>query len=165
MKDALTGGDTSRTHSEMRPLFSLKSFFVYTIVASLLLPSFACSYKPGYLRQAKKTEVSERWKVQEINSSRLSPDEKSVYETMGSPQFIRFYRKLSPDREKVYAWVYTEPVRFVTFIDGKKVDYAVLDEDLSRFNEQERKVLFWAGITVGALAAIAGLYYYFFLRD
>lgn len=149
----------------MRCPFSFKSFFVYTIVASLLLPSFACSYKPAYLRQGKKTEVSERWKVQEINPSRLSPDERSVYETMGSPQFIRFYRKLSLDRERVYAWVYAKPVRFVTFIDGKKVDYAVLDDDLSPFNEQERKVLFWGGITAGALAALGGLAYYFLLKD
>lgn len=138
----------------MRHLYFLKSFFVYTIVASLVLPSFACSYKPAYLRKAKDTEVSERWKVEEINSARLSPDEKSVYENMGSPRFIRFYRRLSLDREKVYAWVYAEPVRFVTFIDGKKVDYAVLDDDLSRFNEHERRMLFWGGIAVGTVALI-----------
>jgi hypothetical protein len=149
----------------MKYFFPFKHFLVYTIVAALLLPSFACSYKPAYLQQDKNTEVAERWRVEKINPSRLSPDEKSVYETMGSPQFLRFYRKLSLDRERVYAWVYTEPVRFVTFIDGKKVDYAVLDDDLSPFNEHERKVLFWGGITAGALALVGGLAYYFLLKD
>ena len=137
-----------------------QSFWVYTLAASLLLPSFACSYKPAYLQQEKKTEVSDRWKVEKINVSRLSPEEKSVYETMGSPQFIRFYRKLL-DREKVYAWVYTDPVRFVTFVDGEKVDYVVLDDDPSPWTEHQRKVLFWGGITLGAVAVVAGLVYYF----
>jgi hypothetical protein len=145
----------------MKRLFPLKSFWVYTILASLLLPSFGCSYKPAYLQQGKTAQVPDRWKVEKINPSLLSPDEKSVYETMGSPQFIRFYRRLSLDRERVYAWVYTEPVRFVTFLQGKKLDYVVLDDDPSSLNEHERNMLFWGGITVGAVAALGLLYYYF----
>ncbi len=96
-----------------------------------------------------------------INSTLLSPDEKSVFETMGSPQYIRFYRKMSVDREKVYAWVYTEPPRLVTFLDGKKIDYVVLDDDLSSLNEFQRDMLFWGGITAATLAALGLLYYYF----
>ena len=145
----------------MNPLLRFKSFWVYTLLTAFLVSSAACSYKPAYLQQGRKTQVSERWKVEKINSSLLSPDEKSAYETLGSPQFIRFYRRLTLDREKVYAWVYTEPVVFITFIDGKKIDYAVLDEDLSSLNEHQRKLLFWGGITTGAVVGLGLLYYYF----
>lgn len=147
----------------MNSFLTIKFFWVSTILTALLVPSIACTYKPAYLQQGKKTQVSERWKVEKINPARLSPDEKSVYETMGSPQFIRFYRRLSLDRERVYAWVYTEPVRFITFLDGKRVSYAVLDDDPSSLNEHQRKALFWGGITAGAVAGLGLLYYYFFV--
>jgi hypothetical protein len=146
----------------VNPFRTFKSFWAYTILAAFLFPSFSCSYKPAYLQKSGKTQVSDRWKVEKINPSLLSPDEKSVYQTMGTPQFIRFYRKLSPDRERVYAWVYTEPVRFVTFLAGKKVNYVVLDDDLSSLNEYQKKTLFWAGVTTGVVAGLGLLYYYFF---
>jgi hypothetical protein len=146
----------------VNPFRTFKSFWVYTILAALLLPSFACSYKPAYLQRGGKTEVADRWKVENINPSLLSPDEKSVYETMGTPQFVRFYRRLSLDRERVYAWVYTEPVRFVTFLEGKKVNYLVLDDNLSPLNEYQKKTIFWAGVTTGAVVGLGLLYYYFF---
>ena len=145
----------------MNPFLTFKSFWVYTTLAALLVPSFACTYKPSYLQQGRKAQVSQRWNVEKINPPLLSPDEKSVYETMGSPQFIRFYRRLSPYREKVYAWIYTEPVRLVTFQNGKKIDYVLLDDDPSSLNEYERKRLLWAGITTGAVVGLGGLIYYF----
>jgi len=57
--------------------------------------------------------------------------------------------------------VYEEPVQLFTFINGKKVDYAVLDEDPSFLNPSEKKVLLWTGIIVGSVAAVAGVIYYF----
>lgn len=100
-----------------------------------------------------------------IDPALLSADEKSVLEKFGNPDYIRFYRKRSLEREKVYAWVYANPERFVTFIDGKKIDYAVLDADLSPLNEHQRDMLFWGGIVVGTLIAVGLLYYYFFAKD
>lgn len=147
----------------MNLFLTFKSLWVYTLLAALLVPSIACSSKPGYLQKGRTAQVPDRWKVEKINPSLLSPDEKSTYETIGSPQFIRFYRRLSPDREKVYAWVYTEPVRLVTYLDGKKINYVVLDDDLSPLNEYQRKMLFWGGITAGAVAGL-GLLYYFLLK-
>jgi len=149
----------------MHFLLQFKSFWVYTVLTAFLVSSAACSYKPAYLQQSSKTQVSERWKVEKMNASRLSADEKSAFETLGPPQFVRFYRRLSLDREKVYAWVYTEPVHFITFIDGKKIDYAVLDVDLSSLNEFQREMWFWGGITAGSIAALGLLAYYFFGRD
>lgn len=144
----------------MNRFLQFKSLWVLAVLTALWVHSFGCTYKPAYLQQGKRAQVSERWKVEKINGSLLSPDEKSVFETMGSPQFIRFYRKLSLEREKVYAWVYTDPPRFVTFLDGKRVDYVVLDDNLSSLNEYQQKILFWGGITAGTVAGLGLLYYY-----
>jgi hypothetical protein len=152
----------SESPSGVNPFRSFKSFGVYLILSAFLYSSFGCSYKPAYLQKSAKTQVPDRWKVEKINPSRLSPEEKSVYETMGAPQFIRFYRRLTLDRERVYAWVYTEPVRFVTFLEGKKIDYVVLDDNPSPLNEYQKKTLFWAGVTTGVVVGLGLLYYYFF---
>jgi hypothetical protein len=142
-------------------LLRFKSIWIYTTLLAFLGSCFACGYKPSYLQKGKTAEVSERWRVEKINPARLSADEKSVLETFGTPDYIRFFRKRSLEREKVYAWIYVEPARFVTFIDGKKTDYAVLDEDLSSLNDHQRDMLFWGGVTVATVAALGLLYYYF----
>jgi hypothetical protein len=137
-----------------------KIICVYLLLTAFLGSSTACGYKPAYLKEGKTAEVSERWRVKKIDPALLSSDEKSVLERFGNPDYIRFYRKRSLEREKVYAWIYANPARFVTFIDGNKVDYAVLDEDLSSLNEHQHNMLFWGGITAGTLAALGLLYYY-----
>jgi hypothetical protein len=142
-------------------LLRLKSICVYTLLTAFLGSSIACSYKPAYLQESKKAEISERWKVQKINPNRLSADEKSTLEQLGTPDYIRFYRRLSQQREKVYAWVYADPVRLVTFVDGKKIDYVVLDEDLTSLNEQQRNMRFWGGIVAGSIAALGLAYFYY----
>lgn len=149
----------------MKLFLRFKIICVYAILAAFLGSSAACGYKPAYLKEGKTAEVSERWRVQKIDPALLSADEKLVLEKFGNPDYIRFYRKRSLEREKVYAWIYAEPARFVTFIDGKKVDYAVLDEDLSSMNEHQRNMLFWGGITAGTLAVIGGLAYYLATKD
>jgi hypothetical protein len=60
----------------------------------------------------------------------------------------------------VYEWVYTDPVRLVFFQDGKQVDYIVVDDNPSPFNEYQKKVLFWGGVTSAAAVALGVLSYY-----
>lgn len=139
--------------------------WVYILIVTLLGSSLACSYRPAYLQKGKKDHFPERWRVEKINPSVLSPDEKSVFETLGSPQYIRFYRKLSPDRDRVYAWIYDNPVRFVSFIDGKKVDYVVVDDNPSSLNEYQKKWLFWGGITTATVVGLGLLYYYLVAKE
>jgi hypothetical protein len=137
-----------------------KSFYVYFLSLTLLTSFLACSYKPAYLQKSEKTRVAQRWKVQKINPSRLSPEETSVLERMGPPQFIRFYRKLDPDRERVYMWIYTEPVRLVSFIDRKPVEYVVVDDNPSALNYYQKKWLFWGGVSAAAVVGSGLLFYY-----
>ena len=149
----------------MNLLLRFKSILVTTLLTAFLVSSVACSYRPAYLQEGKTTEVSERWKVQKINPALLSPDEKSALEKSGRPDYIRFYRRMSQQREKVYAWIYVDPPRLVTFIDGKKIDYAVLDDDLTSLNEQQRNMRFWGGVAAGTAAAIGIVYYLVFAKD
>jgi hypothetical protein len=137
-----------------------KSVWAYCLLLTFLATPLACSYKPAYLQKSEKTLVAERWKVQKINPSRLSPAEASLFEKMGPPQFIRFYRKLDPDRERVYMWIYTEPLRFVSFIDGKAFDYVLLDANSSPLNDYQKKWLLWGGISAGTVVALGLVSFY-----
>jgi len=138
-----------------------RSLVVFLTLTALGFSPLGCSYKPAYLDKSASTKVSERWKVLKLDPAKLSAEEKAVFEQMGPPAYIRFFRHLSVAREMVYEWIYDEPVQLYTFINGKKVDYLVLDENPSSLNEAEKNVLFWSGVVVGSLALIGGGIYYF----
>ena len=137
-----------------------KSLLVYFISAALLTASVGCSYHPSYLQKSEKAQVSERWKVEKIDPSRLSPEEAAVYEKEGAPQYVRFFRQLAPDRKGVYEWIYLEPVRLVSFIDGKTVEYVVVDDNPSPLNEYQKEWLYWSSITAGTVVGLGLLYYF-----
>jgi hypothetical protein len=141
-------------------LLKFKSLVVYTVLTAFWLSFLGCSYKPAYLQKSQKTPTAERWKVGKIDPSQLSPDEASAFQKMGSPQYIRFFRKLSPERERVYEWIYTDPVHLISFIDGKQVAYVVVDDNPSSWNDDQKKWLFWGGVATAAVAGLGLLYYY-----
>jgi hypothetical protein len=148
------------------PSFSKPRFLVvFLTLTALVFSPLGCSYKPSYLQKSDSTKVSERWKVVKLDPAKMSADEKAVLETMGLPAYIRFFRHFSVEREMVYEWIYDEPVQLFTFMNGKKVDYLVLDENPSSLNEAEKNFLFWTGIVVGSLALIGGAAYYFTTKD
>jgi len=149
----------------MPSILKFRSFLVFLTLTALVLFPLGCSYKPSYLQQGESTKISERWKVLKIDPGKLSADEKAILEKMGPPAYVRFFRHLSVDREKVYEWVYEEPFQLFTFINGKKVEYAVLDENSSSLNAAEKRVLLWTGIIAGSVAAVAGGVYYFYDRQ
>lgn len=128
------------------------------LVMLTFFSALGCGYQPNYLKKSGRTEVSERWLVKKIDEEKLSADEKAIWERYGPPQYIRFFRQLSPQRERVYEWIYTEPFNLFTFVEGKEVPYVVVDDNPSPFNEQQRKIIFWSGIAAGT-ALGAGLIY------
>ncbi len=142
-----------------------RSFILFLTLAALVFSPLGCSYKPAYLDKSESTKVSQRWKVLKLNPAKLSADEKAIFEKMGPPVQIRFFRHLSVEREKVYEWIYEEPAQLFTFLNGKRVDYAVLDDNPSSLNPAEKRVLLWTGIVVGSLAAVAGGAYYIYDRQ
>jgi hypothetical protein len=137
-----------------------RTFLVFVLSLSLLSAPLACSYKPSYLQKSESTEVSQRWRVVKLDPAQLSPDETVVYDKYGSPQYIRFFRKLSSERQRVYEWVYIDPTAIVSFIDGKQIAYVVVDEDLSSLNDYQKKWLFWGGVTAATVGLLAVIYYY-----
>jgi hypothetical protein len=141
-------------------ILRLKPLVVYTVLTTFMFAPLACSYKPSYLIKSQKTLIAQRWKVGGIDPSSLSADERTAWEKMGSPQYIRFFRHLTSERERVYEWIYTDPVRLVSFIDGKRVAYAVVDDDPSSLNEKQKKRLFWTGIGTATTAGLGLLYFY-----
>jgi len=144
----------------MTPGRRLRTYLVYLVIASFFLAPLGCSYKPPYLQKRDKTSIAERWKVNKIDPEKLSADEKAVYEKMGSPQYIRFFRQLSPERKRVYEWIYTEPINFFSFIDGQQVSYVVVDEDPTPLNDDQKNWLFWGGVATATTAGLGLLYYY-----
>ena len=109
----------------MPSFLKFRSFPVYLTLTALVFSPLGCSYKPSYLQKSESTKISERWRVLKLEPSKLSADEKEIYDKMGNPGYIRFFRHLSAEREKVYEWVYEEPVQLFTFSNGKKVGYLV----------------------------------------
>lgn len=142
-----------------------KFLFICFLSLALLSPAWGCSYKPSYLAKSRSTEISNRWKVEKMAPASLSPDESAVFSQFGPPSYIRFFRKLDPDRARTYEWIYLDPVRFFTFIDGKQIPQPALDEDSSPFNDYQKKVLFWSGVTAGSVAALGLLYYFIFGKN
>jgi len=153
----LTGLFEAQMDKIVAPFLPLR---VYLLVFAFLPLSVGCSYKPAYLKASEPTPVSERWKVKAIDPAKLSPEETAIYEKMGAPQFVRFYRTLSPDRQRVYLWIYTDPVRLIYFLERKQWEYIVLDENPSPWNEGQKKIFFWSGITAGSAAGLGAIYYY-----
>ena len=146
----------------MNSFLRFKSFLAAFTLGAFLIVSLGCGYKPSYLRESKKAEVANRWIVEKIDLGRLSADEAAIYQQMGPPQYIRFYRTIAPERRRVYEWVYSEPIRLVFFIDGKKVEYVPVDDDPSSLNDRERKRLLYGSVGTLVVGGLGILSYYLF---
>jgi hypothetical protein len=108
------------------------------VVAMLALAG--CAVKPAYL-QGEKTDVPARWKVEKIEPTRLSDDQRAILERRGPPQYVRFFREVDT-RHPVYAWVYVgaaDTVDLVWFVDGTRVEDTAVDRDTSAFSSTTRR--------------------------
>jgi hypothetical protein len=108
--------------------------------AMLLLVAAGCTYKPGYL-QGQSTEVPHRWKVEKVEPTRLSEDQRMTLDRRGPPTYVRFFREVET-RHPVYAWIYAgegEGVDVVWFVDGKRMENIAVDSDPSAFSSTTRR--------------------------
>ena len=99
-----------------------------------------CTFKPGYLK-GEKTDVPNRWKVQAVTASRLTEDQREVFESRGAPTYVRFFREVE-SRRPVYAWIYVNPeagVDLIWFVEGKRLDNTAVDKDPSAFGSTTRR--------------------------
>jgi hypothetical protein len=110
------------------------------VAAVMVLVAAGCTHKPAYL-QGQKTDVPNRWAVEEVEPARLSADQGTTLERRGPPTYIRFFREVET-RRPVYAWVYTdegEMIDIVWFVDGKHVEDIAVDSDPSAFSSTTRR--------------------------
>jgi hypothetical protein len=101
------------------------------------------------------TGINNRWTGGTIVASKLSADEATIFQSLGTPNAIRLFRE-SQTRQQVYEWIYLEPVQSVWFIDGKPVEYVTVEANSSPLTKAERETLTKKLITGGVLGATVG---------
>ena len=151
---------------------SLRREITAVVLTAFIVSIAGCSYRPAYLvekvnrpwyqritRQAKPA-IQHRWQTERLKESRLSGDEKLIYQRFGRPDYIRFFRERQT-RKKVYQWVYVDTQQLFLFVGHKQVAYTELDNDSSPLTFEGKRKLFRNLVVVGVIAGIVGLFYAF----
>jgi hypothetical protein len=113
----------------------------HSVCALMLLGSLliGCSTQAPYMRGWQPVSgISHRWSDGTIKASKLSDDEATVYQELGAPDAIRFFRTIET-RQKVYEWVYVEQDQLVWFADRKRVEYVAVDTNTSGQTKEARE--------------------------
>jgi hypothetical protein len=123
------------------------------VVLSMLL---GCTLQAPYMRGWDPAEgIANRWTGGTFNEKKLSSDEAAVYQELGTPEAVRFFRTLQT-RQRVYEWIYLKTERNVWFVDGTRVDYVTVDAGSSAFTKESRETLQDKVITGGILGGVIG---------
>jgi len=99
--------------------------------------------------------INNRWKGGRFDEKKLSKDEAAVYQELGVPEAVRFFRTLET-RQRVYEWIYLEREQVVWFVEGQRVDYAAVDTNSSGIAKDKREALQEKLTTGGVLGAVVG---------
>jgi hypothetical protein len=102
-----------------------------------------------------QTTPTHRWTGGIIKEQKLSADEAAVYQELGSPDVIRFFRAVQT-RQQVYEWIYTEKQQVVWFVDRQRVEYVAVDTDTSGATKESRERLQQKLIAGGLLGVVVG---------
>ena len=115
-----------------------------------------CGVQASYMKGWDPTEdIANRWTGGTIRDDKLSEDERSVFEELGTPDVVRFFRNVET-RQPVYEWIYMEPFHTVWFMDGARIDYVMVDTNPSRRTTTGREALVRKLRTGGILAGTIG---------
>ena len=129
------------------------SVTVLTVIVSMLI---GCTHQASYMRSWESDEnIDNRWTGGTFNEKKLSSDEAAVYNELGTPEAVRFFRALET-RQRAYEWIYVKRERTVWFVDGKRVDYVTVDADTSGLTKETRETLKDKLITGGAVGVAVG---------
>ena len=126
---------------------------VLTVVLSMLV---GCTLQAPYMRGWDLSEsINNRWIRGTFDEKKLSSDEVAIYQELGTPEAVRFFRSLET-RQRVYEWVYLAREQVVWFVEGKRVDYVTVDADTSEFTKETRQTLRDKLMTGGVVGAVIG---------
>ena len=131
-------------------------------VSSIVLLLAGCSNRASYMRKWQPVErIANRWTGGTLKEHKLSEDEAAVFQELGTPDTIRFFRG-TLERERVYQWLYSEQEQIVWFVEGRRVDYVVVDTDTSSRTKDSREKLqrkaIRGGVVTGLVGGIAALF-------
>ena len=138
---------------------------VVCAVGSIVLLLAGCSQQAHYMRQWQPVErIAHRWTGGTLHEDKLSEDEVAVFRELGTPETIRFFRSVL-ERQRVYQWLYSEKEQIVWFVDGKRVDYVVVDTNTSSRTKAAREALqrkaIQGGLVTGFVGGIAAVFLLF----
>ena len=123
------------------------------VVLSMLL---GCTLQAPYMHGWDPAEgIANRWTGGTFNEKKLSSDEAAVYQELGTPEAVRFFRTLQT-RQRVYEWIYLKTERNVWFVDGTRVDYVTVDAGGSAFTKESRETLQDKLTTGGIVGGVVG---------
>ncbi|MBM3223588.1 MAG: hypothetical protein FJZ47_07290 [Candidatus Tectomicrobia bacterium] len=115
-----------------------------------------CTFQAPYMRGWGLAEnIGNRWTGGRFDEKKLSSDEASVYQELGTPEAVRLFRT-PQTRQRVYAWIYLKQERQVWFVEGTRVDYVTVDADNSFLTKETRETLEDKLTTGGILAGVVG---------
>jgi hypothetical protein len=100
--------------------------------------------------------IPNRWTGGTMAAHKLSADETAVYEELGTPEAIRFFRT-NETRQRVYEWVYLERDQIVWFVERQRVDYVTVDTNISGFSKETRETVEKKAFAGGVLGAAIGV--------
>ena len=116
----------------------------------------ACGMQAPYMRSWQvQTTPTNRWTGGTMKEQKLSADEAAVYQELGTPDTIRFFRAVQT-RQRVYEWIYTEKQQVVWFVDRQRVEYVAVDTDTSGATKESRENFQQKLVTGGILGVAIG---------
>jgi hypothetical protein len=131
----------------------LSSVTTLAVVLSMLI---GCTLQAPYMRGWEQAEgIANRWTGGTFTEKKLSGDEVAVYQELGTPEAVRFFRTLQT-RQRVYEWIYLKAERNVWFVDGTRVDYVTVDAGSSAFTKESRETLQDKLTTGGIVGGVVG---------
>jgi hypothetical protein len=123
------------------------------VVLSLLA---GCGTQATYMRGWEVVpNIPNRWTGGTIKAHKLSTDEAAVYDALGAPGAIRFFRT-TETRQPVYEWIYLEREEIVWFVERQRVEYVTVDTNTSGFTKEARETLEKKAVAGGVLGAVVG---------
>lgn len=134
---------------------------VVCAVGSIVLFLAGCSQQAHYMRKWQPVErIAHRWTGGTLHEDKLSEDEVAIFQELGTPDTIRFFRSV-PERQRVYEWFYSEKEEVVWFVEGKRVDYVVVDTNTSAQTAEARDTLqrkvIQGGLVTGFVGGMAAM--------
>jgi hypothetical protein len=115
-----------------------------------------CSQQAPYMRQWQPGErLAHRWTGGTLHEKKLSEDEAAIFRELGTPDTIRFFRSV-PARQRVYEWLYSEKEQVVWFVEGKRVDYVVVDTQTSAQATEARETWQRKAVQGGLVTGFVG---------